>query len=81
MTILVCQYRVVSGEKTKACILLENGVITESGENTDYILGKNVAFVNSSYYWNAKNGTWWCDDGGEEIFENSPMDFWKIYVR
>ena len=46
-----------------------------------YRLYKNVAFVKSSYYWNAKNGTWWCDDGGEEIFENSPMDFWKIYVR
>ena len=36
MTILACQYRVVSGEKTRACILLENGVITESKENTGY---------------------------------------------
>ena len=34
--ILVCQYRVVSGEKTRGCILLESGVITKSKENTDY---------------------------------------------
>lgn len=36
MMILVCQDCVVSGEKTRASILLENGVITKSKDDTDY---------------------------------------------
>ncbi|XP_044185057.1 uncharacterized protein LOC122946948 isoform X1 [Acropora millepora] len=46
-----------------------------------YRLYHSAAFVKLSYFWNAKNGTWWCDDGKGKVFDHGSMDFWKIYVR
>lgn len=41
----------------------------------------HAAFVARKYHWVIVNGHWLCDDGGNNIFDTSAGDFWKIYVR
>lgn len=39
------------------------------------------AFIAHQYHWVVYNNVWLCDEPGDNVFETSPEDFWKIYVR